>query len=81
MLCLRVVDIRGRGNQRLLVRENEYVATFCVLTEVCDAKIGRRQLSTKGAARRLGRLQGFREKGEWLSVVTFFLVEGGANLS
>ncbi len=33
--------------------------TFCVMTEVFDTKVGRKQLSSKSTVTLLGRLQGF----------------------
>ncbi len=62
-----------------MVRENEQAASFCLVPEMFDTEIGRKQLSSKGAVTLPGRLQGFREKGELSSIVTFSLVEDGAD--
>ncbi len=62
-----------------VVRENELAAIFCVVPEVLDNKIGRKELSFQCAATLLGRLQGLWGKGWWSSMVTFSLIEDGAD--
>ncbi len=49
------------------------------MTEVFYGKIGRKKLSSKSTVTLLGRFRGFREKGNWLSMVAFSLVEDGAD--
>ncbi len=45
-----------------VVRENELTKIICIVPEVLDNKIGRKQLSSQCAATLLGRLHGFWEK-------------------
>ncbi len=62
-----------------MVRKNDKAGTFCAMTEMCDTKVGRKQLSSKSTEALLGRLQGFLERGKWLPMVTFSLDEDDAD--